>query len=89
MRRVFPLLCRRDLLVKKKEAKAMLQLCQHICDQGHVIVTVREHRLSPENKVLELAWNRDIGSSRTLYKVVKFLSENGREVLDESDEIPK
>ena len=51
-----------------------------------MIVTVPEHRLSMENKALELAWKGETGASRVLHQALDFLKKHGRDVLDESDE---
>ena len=52
----------------------------------HVLVTVPEHRLSMENKAIELAWKGDITESQALHRAFDFLKANGRDILDESDE---
>ena len=51
-----------------------------------MIVTVPEHRLSMENKAIELAWNGETGASRVLHQALDLLKTHGRDVLDESDE---
>ena len=52
----------------------------------HVLVTVPEHRLSMENKAIELAWKGNIGESEALHRALDFLKAHGRDILDESDE---
>ena len=54
-RRIYPLMCRRDLELGPKEAKNLVQLCERMRSRGDVLVTVPEHRLSLENKATELA----------------------------------
>ncbi|CAD7943082.1 unnamed protein product [Amoebophrya sp. A25] len=54
-RQVFPLICTRDMALDAKRCEAMLKRLEMIRTQGHVIVTVPEHRLSLENKAVELA----------------------------------
>merc|ERR1719487_2945356 len=85
-KRVYPLVCRRDLKVERHTAQIMGML-QEICQKGHVIVTVPEHRLSLENKVLELAIAGQINDSQALQQVTNYLATHGRDILDESDEI--
>mmetsp|Transcript_54425 Transcript_54425/g.176026 ORF Transcript_54425/g.176026 Transcript_54425/m.176026 type:complete len:1181 (-) Transcript_54425:1721-5263(-) len=86
-RRVFPLACRRDLPLGLDEARLMLHTCTRVRQEGHMIVTVPEHRLSIENKALELAWNGDQETSQAFHMVLDFCEEHCRDVLDESDEI--
>ena len=52
----------------------------------HVLVTVPEHRLSMENKAIELAWKGDAKESQALHQALDFLRAHGRDILDESDE---
>lgn len=52
-----------------------------------MIVTVPEHRLSMENKAIELAWKGETGASRVLHQALDLLKKHGRDVLDESDAI--
>ena len=54
-RRIYPMICRRDLPIDKERSAHWLELCKLIREQGHIIVTVPEHRLSLENKVIEFA----------------------------------
>ena len=54
-RQVFPLICTRDLRVDEQNAKNTLAMMKRVRRDGHVIVTVPEHRLSLENKAIELA----------------------------------
>jgi hypothetical protein len=90
-RRVYPMLCRRDLPIGKLEASILLETCKKIKREKHVLVTVPEHRLSLENKAIEfaskLSLHMDVATSKVLHKVVAFLSHEGRDFLDESDEI--
>jgi hypothetical protein len=90
-RRVYPMLCRRDLPIGVDEAKLLFETCQQIKEEKHVIVTVPEHRLSLENKAIELAsdfnLSKNLNASRVLHDVVTFLSSSTRDFLDESDEI--
>jgi len=90
-RRIYPLLCRRDLRLNAESAEKMLELCKKIMERGDIIVTVPEHRLSLENKALELAssesLHKDLPASHGLHKVIEYLNQHGREFLDESDEI--
>ena len=90
-RRVYPMICRRDLPIGVDGVKMMLKTCRKIKEEKHVIVTVPEHRLSLENKAIELASNltmgKDLNASKSLHEVVNFLWRHGREFLDESDEI--
>jgi len=90
-RRVYPMICRRDLPIGVDGVKMMLKTCRTIKEEKHVIVTVPEHRLSLENKAIELAsdltMGKDLNASKSLHEVVNFLWRHGREFLDESDEI--
>eukprot|EP00559_Dactyliosolen_fragilissimus_P003496 CAMPEP_0184860846 /NCGR_PEP_ID=MMETSP0580-20130426/5651_1 /TAXON_ID=1118495 /ORGANISM="Dactyliosolen fragilissimus" /LENGTH=1532 /DNA_ID=CAMNT_0027358101 /DNA_START=132 /DNA_END=4730 /DNA_ORIENTATION=+ len=90
-RRIYPLLCRRDLAMNVERAKIMLKICRRVQREKNIIVTVPEHRLSLENKAIELASDLtmacDFKASKKLHEVVKFLWQYGREFLDESDEI--
>ena len=54
-RRVFPFLCSRDMPLSFRHAKVHLETLKKIRREGHVIVTVSEHRLSLENKAIVLA----------------------------------
>ena len=69
----------------------MLETLVNIKDKGHVIVSTPEHRLSLENMVVELMstenLNMNVETGKALMKVLQFLHEQGREFLDESDEI--
>lgn len=90
-RRVYPMLCRRDLKIGTAEAELMVDLCEYIRREKHVVVTVPEHRLSLENKALELAseesLHQDEKASRALHRVLDLFNTHGRDFLDESDEI--
>ena len=90
-RSILPLLCRRDLSIMEAIATQLLNTCTTAQDCGYVVVTVPEHRLSLENKALELASkdtsSSDLAASRALQKVVHFFGTEGREILDESDEL--
>jgi hypothetical protein len=90
-RRVYPMLCRRDLPIGVDEAKLLFKTCQQIKEEKHLIVTVPEHRLSLENKAIELAsdlnLSKNLKASSLLHDVVTFLSASTRDFLDESDEI--
>jgi len=90
-RRVLPLLCRRDLPITEAIAAQLLNTCIAARDRGDVIVTVPEHRLSLENKSLELASedtsSPDLAASRALQRLLHLSATEGREILDESDEI--
>ena len=50
------------------------------------MVTVPEHRLSLENKAIELAWKGEEEASRELHQVLED-QKNARDILDESDVI--
>ncbi|CAD7923999.1 unnamed protein product [Amoebophrya sp. A120] len=54
-RQVFPMICTRDMPLDEKRANKMVNRLREIRAHGHVIVTVPEHRLSLENKAIELA----------------------------------
>lgn len=90
-RKVYPMLCRRDLRIGLSEAQAMEALCECIRHGNHVVVTVPEHRLSLENKALELAstesLHSDPAASHALHRVLDIFNKHGRDFLDESDEI--
>ena len=90
-RRVYPMLCRRDLQIGVPEAELLLKTCKQIMEEKHIIVTVPEHRLSLENKAIELAshlnLSKNILASKAMHEVVTFLSKSTRDFLDESDEI--
>ncbi|VEU35420.1 unnamed protein product [Pseudo-nitzschia multistriata] len=90
-RRIYPMFCRRDIPIGKYEANLMLQRCEKIREGRHVIVTVPEHRLSLENKSLELASEftiaSDLNASQSLHNLNAYLWKNARDFLDESDEI--
>jgi len=89
--RVYPMLFRRDLAFGKSEAAQMLSELEYITQNGHVVVTVPEQRLSQENKVVELASSTaihaDTETSEALLKVLRFLKNRCRNFLDESDMI--
>lgn len=90
-RRVYPMICRRDLPIGVDGVKMMLKTCRKIKEEKHVIVTVPEHRLSLENKAIELASDltmaKDLNASKSLHEVLNYLWRHGQEFLDESDEI--
>jgi hypothetical protein len=50
--------CRRAIPLGVKTAKMILEACRKIKEGKHVIFTVPEHRLSFENKAIELASDR-------------------------------
>ncbi|CAE7560992.1 unnamed protein product [Symbiodinium sp. CCMP2592] len=85
--RIYPLFCRRDLKMEAAEASALYKLLDNIRLRGHVVVTVPEHRLSLENKALELAKTGNLLASQQLHDVLSLMKEHKRDVLDESDEI--
>mmetsp|Transcript_3928 Transcript_3928/g.10847 ORF Transcript_3928/g.10847 Transcript_3928/m.10847 type:complete len:1137 (+) Transcript_3928:4464-7874(+) len=89
--RVYPMLFRRDLALGKSEAAAMLSQLKYIANNGHVVVTVPEQRLSLENKVIELACSKAVhantNASEALLEVQRFLKDRSRNFLDESDMI--
>jgi hypothetical protein len=85
-KRVYPFICRREFKIEQY-SEELLAMLQGICQRGHVIVTIPEHRLSLENKALELAASGDNALSASLHRVLQFFSSRGRDVLDESDEI--
>ena len=88
---VLPLLCRRDLPITEAVARQLLNTCIAARDRGDMVVTVPEYRLSLENKALELASedtsSPDLAASRALHRVLHFWETEGREILDDSDEI--
>ncbi|CAD7926809.1 unnamed protein product, partial [Amoebophrya sp. A120] len=90
-RRVHGLYCRRDLPLDAAEAKALRSLLLQVHKRGDVVVTVPEHRLSLENKAIELgseeSIHHDPDAAEKLLDVVDLLAKHGREFLDESDEI--
>ncbi|CAK9043094.1 unnamed protein product [Durusdinium trenchii] len=86
-RRLHPLFCRRDLPVSEASAQRMVTLLDKIRNGQHVLVTVPEHRLSMENKAIELAWKGELAASQQLHHVLDFFKRHGRDILDESDEI--
>lgn len=86
------MLCRRDLTIGVPEANILLKTCQQIMSENHIIVTVPEHRLSLENKAIELAsdlnMNKNVLASKALLCVLNLLSSKSMcDFLDESDEI--
>jgi len=86
------MLCRRDLTIGVPEANILLKTCQQIMNENHIIVTTVEHRLSLENKAIELAsdlnMNKNVLASKALLCVLNLLSsESMCDFLDESDEI--
>lgn len=85
-KRVYHLICRREMQVENCSAALMASL-EEITRGRHVLVTIPEHRLSLENKALELACNGNVEGSTALHKVLAFFDECGRDILDESDEI--
>ncbi|KAL7554906.1 hypothetical protein ACHAWF_018454 [Thalassiosira exigua] len=89
--RVYPLLFRRDLDLGKSQARALLDTLKYACDKGHFLVTVPEHRLSFENKMVELALEEalkcDPAISAELLEIRRFLNANCKDFLDESDMI--
>eukprot|EP00929_Paragymnodinium_shiwhaense_P044185 TRINITY_DN22673_c0_g1_i1.p1 TRINITY_DN22673_c0_g1~~TRINITY_DN22673_c0_g1_i1.p1 ORF type:complete len:3475 (-),score=733.29 TRINITY_DN22673_c0_g1_i1:80-10504(-) len=85
-RRVHSLPCRREMRIER-HSKEILTFLKDMTANQHVLVTVPEHRLSMENKALELALSGDPESSLALQRVLQYLADNGRDVLDEADEI--
>jgi hypothetical protein len=85
-KRVYALACRRDWNIETYSSQ-ILTMLEDIKRHGHFIVTVPEHRLSLENKVIELAWKGEVQKSIGLQQIVSFLELHGRDVLDESDEL--
>jgi len=79
--------CRRDYKIGPNEAKEMLYAYQECMEQGGVVMTLPEHRLSFEIKAYERCHARSFEEARGIFKVQQFLRENARDVLDESDEI--
>eukprot|EP00392_Amoebophrya_sp_AT5.2_P015255 g15456.t1 len=86
-----PLLFRRDLQITERETAMMLEDLEQLRTSGSVLVTVPEHRLSLENKILELAakssQKQDLAASRGLFAVSEFLQRFCHDFLDESDEV--
>ncbi|CAE7370046.1 unnamed protein product [Symbiodinium sp. KB8] len=88
--RLHPMFCRRDLKLEESEAQSLHSFLDRVRLGRDVIVTVPEHRLSFENKALEMAYrsdNKKIQTSQALHSVLDFLKMHVRDVLDESDEI--
>eukprot|EP00961_Rhodomonas_salina_P083206 1117888-Rhodomonas_salina.1 len=91
-RRIYPMLCRRDLRITKQIAEQHVRRCEMIRRAGHFVVTVPEHRLSLVNKALESAAlqhteNSDVGASMKLMELLRGMEQTGRDFLDESDEL--
>eukprot|EP00397_Hematodinium_sp_SG-2012_P000073 GEMP01000073.1.p1 GENE.GEMP01000073.1~~GEMP01000073.1.p1 ORF type:complete len:1696 (+),score=289.10 GEMP01000073.1:2025-7112(+) len=86
-RRIYPLLCRRDVHIADAEADTLLHMCTYARDNRHVIVTVPEHRLSLENKALDFAYSTDKQSSCCIFKLLDFLRGNVCDFLDEADDM--
>ena len=90
-RRVYTFCSRRDLKFGMKQAQMMMGTLKRIKRDRHVIVSIPEHRLSLENKALDLCSSISLhatpGIGIVLLEVVEFLALHGREFLDESDEI--
>eukprot|EP00929_Paragymnodinium_shiwhaense_P027567 TRINITY_DN16159_c0_g2_i1.p1 TRINITY_DN16159_c0_g2~~TRINITY_DN16159_c0_g2_i1.p1 ORF type:complete len:3364 (-),score=863.27 TRINITY_DN16159_c0_g2_i1:158-10249(-) len=85
-KRLFPLVCQRDIKIERHSPE-VVRMLESMCADGHVLVTTPEHRLSLENKVLELAISGHCDQSLQLRSIVDFLSNCCRDILDESDEI--
>ncbi|CAD7925579.1 unnamed protein product [Amoebophrya sp. A120] len=90
-RKIQPQLCRRDLVITQREAQMRLDDLQESQKLGDIIVTGPEHRLSLENKAIELAASesqkRDVGASRVLFSLLQYHRDVGFECLDECDEL--
>ena len=90
-RRILPMICRRDLDIDVKIASTMIETYRDAKERGSVIVTVPEHRLSFDNKAIELASTdaerHDLSSSVKLHKVLDYFKSNCRDILDECDMI--
>ncbi|CAE7813809.1 unnamed protein product [Symbiodinium sp. CCMP2592] len=85
--RVYPMLCRRDLKLEDVPASCLHRMLHRVRQGRHIIVTVPDHRLSLENKAIELAYTGNLQASEGLHSVLDLLKTHVRDVLDESDEI--
>jgi len=90
-RRILPMMCRRDVDITTLVADKILTTCQDAKNNGHIILTVPEHRLSLENKAIELASKHaeryNLSASFNLHRVLHYLKDCCRDVLDECDMI--
>mgnify|MGYP000039711776 CR=1 FL=1 len=90
-RRIYTFCCRRDLKFGVAQGRLLLEKLDMIKKGRHVMVTTPENRLSLENKAVELCSKSSLHSNAAvgnlLLQVMDHLSNNGREFLDESDEI--
>jgi len=96
-RRVYIFPCRRDMPIDCNAAHMMLKLYKECVEQEGVVLTLPEFRLSfqlkgyeksraDKRQDIELREN-ELEDARSIVGVQKWLADNVRDVLDESDEI--
>eukprot|EP01088_Endostelium_zonatum_P016698 TRINITY_DN4620_c1_g1_i1.p1 TRINITY_DN4620_c1_g1~~TRINITY_DN4620_c1_g1_i1.p1 ORF type:complete len:3251 (+),score=438.35 TRINITY_DN4620_c1_g1_i1:210-9962(+) len=88
-RRVYTLPCRRDMVIGKTEAKIMMEVYNECKRKRGVVITVPEYRLSFQLKAYEKcrSGGESVKDAQKLLECQKWVDENVRDVLDESDEI--
>ena len=90
-RKIYALPCKRDMSFDSPCMTEWQTILTNVRDEGNVIVTVPEHRLSLDNKALEFACQQssyeNYELSNSSHKLLKFIWDNTRDFLDESDEI--
>jgi hypothetical protein len=88
-RRIHPLLCRRAMQFTEIELQKILRLCRKVRADGDIFVLTQEHRMSLENKAIELAAKSSHHFSppraAIVHQVLFEFSRFGRDFLDESD----
>ena len=85
------MICRRDLDIDVKVARTVIETYQDAKERGNVIVTMPGHRLSFDNKAVELASvdaeRHNLNSSVEFHKVLGYFKSNCRDILGKCDMI--
>lgn len=86
-RRVFPMICSREIELDTSRANEIRNRLSSIREGRHIIVTVPEHRLSLENKAIEMCSTGQCDAAVSLLDIIHELALHARDFVDESDEI--
>jgi hypothetical protein len=85
--RVYSVPCRRDLSIEEAAPK-ILKIYKECMENRGIVVALPEHRLSFQLKAYDNAYQiRQEKKAKSLIRIQRWIDENTRDILDESDEI--